>query len=234
MKDIVPELLEAIQKDFMAEVSTNPAMIRFAELVKNGTATYKQANDYATWCGQFLSIAYKKHITPGALPDGRMYYNIADRILNETLKQNHELIATAAEAVQTALNKSAGIGIKAIKPAVNQSRIDGLVDRIANEVDFEKVSWMLDEPVVNFSLNIVDETIKANADFQYQAGLSAKVKRIAESGACDWCREVAGEFTYPDVPADTWRRHDKCKCLIEYTPKKGGRQTLSGTGRAWG
>ena len=232
-KDIVPALLDAIKKDFAESISSNPAMIRFAELLKNGTATYKQANDYATWCGQLLSASFKKHITPETLPHGRMYYNIAERILNETLKQDHELIATAAEAVQNSLNENAGIGIKAIKPKVNQSRIDNLIDKVSNAESFDDVAWVLDEPVVNFSQSVVDAAIKLNVDFQGKAGLPAKVVRTATSGACEWCQEVAGEFTYPDVPEDTWRRHTKCGCIIDYTPQKGKTKRYSGTGKSW-
>lgn len=231
--DIVPELLDKIQKEFQASVKNNAAMIRFAELVTNGTATYKQANDYAVWCGQLLSVAYKNNITAGMLPDGRMYFNIADRILSETLKQNHELISTAAEAVQNSLNRNAGIGIKAIKPNLNQDRIKGLVDKVSNADNFDDVAWVLDEPVVNFSQSIVDDTIKANVDFQGKSGLPAKVTRTPEAGACEWCREVAGEYEYPDVPDDVWRRHERCGCIIDYTPAKGTTERLSGTGKAW-
>lgn len=231
--DIVPELLEAIQLEFQTSVKSNAAMVRFAELVKNGTATYKQANDYATWCGQFLSMAYKKHITPGILPDGKMYFNIADRILGETLKQNHELVSTAAEAVQTSLNRNAGIGIKAIKPKLNQDRIKGLIDKVSDADNFDDVAWVLGEPVVNFSQSIVDDTIKANVEFQGKSGLPAKVTRTPEAKACEWCREVAGEYAYPNVPEDVWRRHERCRCVIDYTPKKGRTERLSGTGKSW-
>lgn len=42
-----------------------------------------------------------------------MYFNIADRILRETLGKNYDLVATASEKVQSQLNKQAGIGLKA-------------------------------------------------------------------------------------------------------------------------
>lgn len=226
MIDIVPELLEAIQLDFQASIKGNAAMVRFAELVKNGTATYKQANDYAKWCGQFLSMAYKKNITSGILPDGKMYYNIADRILSETLTQNHQLISTAAEAVQNSLNQQAGIGIKAIKPKLNKDRIKGLIEKVSDADNFDDVAWVLDEPVVNFSQAIIEYSIKANAEFHYKSGLNAKIVRTPEAGACEWCREVAGTYDYPDVPDDVYRRHERCGCIVDYDPGTGKTQDV--------
>lgn len=231
--DIVPELLDKIQKEFNAGMSKSSIVSAVKKSMDAGTATYIGANDYAQEVGSILARSFRKHITPESLPDGRMYFNIADRILGETLKDNHGMVATVAEEVQNALNKQAGVGIKAIKPKLNQDRIKGLVDRISNEVDFEKVEWLLDEPIVNFSQNVVDESIKENFEFQGKSGMSAKVVRIPEAGACEWCRSVAGEYTYPDVPEDVWRRHERCRCVIDYTPKKGRTERLSGTGRAW-
>ena len=231
--DIVPELLDKIQRDFNTGLSKSSKIAAIRKAMDDGLATYADANEYAQEVGSILAQSFKKYITPETLPDGRMYFNIADRILNQTLGNNHELIATASAEIQAQLNTAANIGIKAIKPELNKDRIKGLVDRIYNEVDFEKVEWLLDEPIINFSQAVVVDAIKENFEFQGKAGLSAKIVRTAESGACEWCREVAGEFTYPDVPEDTWRRHTKCGCIIDYTPQRGQTKRYSGTGKSW-
>lgn len=46
-----------------------------------------------------------------ALPDGKMYYNIADTILTGVLKDNYDVINSAAAECQKALDKTAGINI---------------------------------------------------------------------------------------------------------------------------
>ena len=226
MDDIVPGLLEAIKKDFEKSMENNPALDRVAELVKSGTATYKDANDYATWTGQLLSAAIKKNVKVDTLPDGRMYYNIADRIIGDTLSNNYELVSKVATQVQESMNLKYNIGMKAVKPKINQSRINGLVDRLSGEDDFEKVAWVLDEPVVNFSASIVDDVIKANVAFQASAGLTPIVHRIASPDCCEWCNEIEGTYTYPDVPEDIYRRHERCRCHVEFDPGEGKRQNV--------
>ena len=211
--DIVPELLELIKKDFAKELE-NPAIARLSKLVADGTATFKEANDLAVWTGKSLSFALKRNLTPGVLPDDKMYFNIADRLLGTLLKQDYELIAKATEAVQTAMNRDMGLEVKAIKPKLNQDRVKGLVNRIANEESFEKAKWLLDEPVINFSQSVVDDAIRANVDFLSKAGLQSMIVREVVGEACDWCKEIAGSYPYPDIPDDVYRRHDRCRCTV--------------------
>lgn len=221
MKDIVPELLEAIEQDFKKRYDASLKIQRIAKLIDTGKATYAEANDYAIEVGEILAAVFKDHISADILPDGRMYYNIAERILNPTLKNNHDLISTAAAQTQTALNRASKIGVKGIQAPLNQDRIDGLIEKLTEEPEFEKVAWVLDEPVINFSQSIIDDTAELNAEFQHKSGLRPTVTRKVVADCCDWCRELAGEYTYPDVPKDIYRRHRFCRCTIEYDPRDG-------------
>lgn len=211
--DIVPELLEQIKKDFAKELE-NPAIARLSKMIADGTATYKEANDLAVWTGKSLSFALKRNLTSGVLPDDRMYFNIADRLLGELLKQDYELIAKASETVQIAMNRNLGLEVKAIKPKINQDRVKGLINRVAKEESFEKARWLLDEPIVNFSQSVVDDAIRANVNFLSEAGLQSMIIREVVGDACDWCKEIAGNYTYPDIPDDVYRRHDRCRCTV--------------------
>jgi hypothetical protein len=155
-----------------------------------------------------------------------MYYNIAQRILEPTMGNNHELISTAAAQIQTNLNKQAGIGIKGIKAPLNKDRISGIVNKISAEDDFEKVKWMLDEPIINFSQSIVDDTAKANSEFHDKAGLVPKVTRTVVGGCCEWCAAKAGTYTAPNIPKDIYQRHRFCRCTIEYDPGDGKKRRI--------
>lgn len=230
MIDIVPELLEKIESEFETLLEQNGVIQEILESIRAGTATYREANVFASEVGAVLSIALSKYITVDSMPDGRMYFNIAERVLGQTLGKSHAIVADVASDVQNILNVNAGIGIKPIKPKVNEDRLTGLIDKISNEPNFEQVSWLLGEPVVNFNQAIVEDSIRENAEFHYSAGLTSKIIRTAESGACKWCRAVEGTYAYPDVPEDVYRRHDRCRCIVEFESKKVKSTVHKGTG----
>ena len=118
MKDIAPELLEKIKKDFEKKLKKSETIKAFREKVKKKTATYKDANDFAIETGELLA-------------DGKMYYNIADRVIRERLEHNYDITAEAAVEVQKILNEKAGIGIKAIKPEMNEDRVRGIINIVS-------------------------------------------------------------------------------------------------------
>ncbi|WP_203261183.1 hypothetical protein [Streptococcus uberis] len=221
MKDIVPELLSEIQSKFSKHYDNSQEIQELVDLLDHKKATYWHANDYAIKLGQLLSDALLGTISASTLPDGRMYYNIGKRLLESTLGNNHKIITNYTNDVQASLNKKAGINIKIATPELNQDRIDGLVNRLDSEPDFDKVKWMLGEPIVNFSQSIIDDSIKANSEQHYKAGLTPQIVRKSSGHCCDWCQQVVGVYKYPDVPKDVWRRHGHCQCTVDYDPKTG-------------
>lgn len=219
--DIVPELLEKIKEDFFKAAESNAQLERLLLLLQNGEATFLDAHEFSTILGKLIAKSLKDNISSAVLPEGKMHYNIAERILNDILGTNHNMVSSYSDRVQNILNQKADIFLNSIKPKINQDRIDGMINRLSYEEKFDDVAWMLDEPVVNFSNNVVDKFIKANAEFQYKAGLSAKIIRTSTGNCCEWCDAIAGTYTYPKVPKDLYRRHKNCDCVVEYFPAKG-------------
>lgn len=88
--------------------------------------------------------------------------------------------------------------------------------------------WLLEAPVIrNFAAAIVDKSIKENADFHYQAGLSPRIeRRVGNNKACKWCLDKVGTYKYPDVPKEVFQRHRYCTCKVEYFPGNGKKQDV--------
>ncbi|MCD7906160.1 MAG: hypothetical protein LUH04_00370 [Clostridium sp.] len=225
-EDIAPALLEQLKAVFLENLENDKTAAKLLAEIEAGTANYAIAGDYAEQVGTALADAFYNCLTLDALPNGQMYWNIADRVVRPLLEQDYELVSTTAAQVQTALNEAAGIGIKAQKAALNEDRIEGILNVISNEDNWIKMIGTLNEPVITFSRSVVDDAVKANVEFQGKSGLKPKIIRKAEYKCCEWCSKLAGTHEYPDVPDDIYRRHESCRCTVEYDPGDGRRQNV--------
>lgn len=87
-KDIAPELLERIRADFLALLGD----------AQQEADTYTAAAAYAELVGSALADAFRRNLTADILPDGRLYWNIADRVVRPLLEEDYARIADAAAA----------------------------------------------------------------------------------------------------------------------------------------
>ena len=176
-KDIAPELLERIRADFRALLGD----------AKPAADTYVAAADYAELVGSALAEAFRRNLTADALPDGRLYWNIADRVVRPLLEEEHLLVADASAAVQQALNQQANLGIAPQRAVLHTDAVDDLLNKVSAAEQFEDVAWVLDEPVRTFSRMVVDDTLKRNVDFQGCGPVSSAPPRAtAADGAARW------------------------------------------------
>lgn len=213
--DIVPKLLDDLKKEFLSKYKANKKIPKLLEN-KNHANAYL----YAQEVGDILAEVFDSKLSASILPEGKMFFNIGERILNETLGNNHKLVTEYAVELQTALNKEAGIGLKPKTNKINQDKVDGLVNRLSSEDNFDEVKWILKDPVSNFSRSVMDDFIMTNADFHAKAGLKPKITRYVNSEHCEWCDKLAGTYDYP-VDRIIYARHENCDCVVEYHPRDG-------------
>ena len=225
-KDIAPELLEKLQKSFSEKFNNNKKIDKILSTIQDGKPTYSEINELSIEVGDILAEVFKENLSSDILPDGRMYYNIAKRTVEPMMINNYEIVVNNAVIVQELLNQQAGMRIKAQVPKINQDRIDGIINRLDYEEVFDDIKWILDEPVKNFTQAVVDDLIQKNAEFHQGLGLKPIVKRIVRGDCCDWCRQVAGDYEYPSVPKDVYRRHRYCRCTVEYDPGNNKKQDV--------
>jgi hypothetical protein len=221
MIDIAPELLEKLRRSFSEKLNNNKKIDKILSTIRDGEPTYSEVNDLSVEVGDILAEVFGEHLSADMLPDGRMYYNIAKRTIEPMMINNYDIVTDNAVIVQEILNKQAGMGIKAQVPKLNQSRIDGIINRLDETEFFDDIKWILDEPIKNFTQAIVDDAIEKNTEFHKGLGLVPSVTRIVKGDCCDWCREVAGTYYSPDIPDDVYRRHRFCRCTVEYDPGDG-------------
>lgn len=226
-EDIAPELLRKVQEDYRKRCENDKELARIEALAENGKANGKDTDAYAVRAGELLAAALHDNVSGDVLPDGKMYFNIASRVLPPVLRDNYELVAGMSTRIQQVLNDNAGLHMKALRPDLNEDRVKGLVNLAVSADQYEDKRKELEADVVNFSQRISADGFHKNAEFQYTSGLNPKIRREAESGCCKWCQALEGTYDYADVRDtgnDVWRRHRDCRCIVEYDPGTGRRQ----------
>lgn len=222
MDDISIGLLKGIKKSFSSGVEDSKTINDLLKKLDDKKADYEDAQKYAIEVGELLSKSFAENIDSASLPNGRMYYNIAKKVVDPELKEGFEKVSDYSTKVQKILNEDAKIGLKVQKPEYNQARSNGIVRKLADAESYDDVSWVLQDPVVNFNQSVVDDTIKVNAEAHYKAGLHPKITRKVAGKACDWCMNLAGTYEYPDnVPDEVYHRHKHCRCVVTYNPGNG-------------
>ncbi|MBO6078257.1 MAG: hypothetical protein J6P66_05835 [Bacteroidaceae bacterium] len=224
--DIAPELLEKVQSDYRKLREKDEELARISERTAAGSADGKDLDAYAVREGELLAEALHRNVSGDVLPNGKMYFNIADRVLPSVLRENYDNVADMSERIIAGMNDRAGIHIRAQRPDLNEDRVNGLVNLAATADQYEERRKEIEADVVNFSQSVGTDTVRKNADFQYQSGLSPKIHRTAEGGCCKWCAGLAGTYDYASVKAggDVWLRHRDCRCIVEFDPGNGKRQ----------
>ena len=236
--DVVPELLEQIERGFNRRYKNNQTIGKLVS--KMGAKRAKQADihRYALETGKCLRDTLTSVLGPSALPDGTLYYNIAERTIIPALERNHVMILDYANDVQTAIYGDQGIVLGVMRPSFAKNRAYGLVDKMGGLPAEDAARWM-NEPVLNFCEKVVDDWVKTNVDALYGAGFNPKIVRTLGPAEirttskgypqmyaipCEWCIDLAGEYDYSDVAAtgsDVYRRHEGCRCEVTFiTPNR--------------
>ena len=233
-KDIVPELLDKLKKTFDAKVSKSAKVKRLLNKLESKKATYLDADAFAVELGELLRDTFAEVIKPEDLPNERMYYNIADRMIRDRLGANYKSISLYDEATQNLLNQQAGIHLKAVVPKMDESRVHGFVEALSEDKPFDEVKRVLEEPIVTYCRSIVQDSLEENVKFHYKSGFRPMIKRQESGHCCPWCKEVAGTHYYPDIPDGVFRSHNHCRCTIDYRPRKGKQDKLTvQQGKKW-
>ena len=130
-EDVVPKLNEQINKVFDAYVSRDKQMQKaFAgdESIDLGDVSL-----LARKMGEYASATLRECLTDDVLPDGILYWNIAQRTIEPLMRKVHELVCQMADAVQIREDKKLKIGIKPVHPEFNVDRLNDILNKVTSE-----------------------------------------------------------------------------------------------------
>lgn len=225
-EDIVPGLLAAIEEDFKKSFQSDGALKTLYAKIERGKATQADGEKFAHELGRLTAEVFHRNVKPEDLPNGRMYYNIANRIIPPTLRQNHGIVCEVMRQIIDTQNKEAGIGIKFQEPEFDQFKSHELAWIASQEEDYSKIQNTVETGIDTNTRVVADDCVRENAEFQYEAGLSPKIVRTSDGECCSWCLDLEDIYEYDRAPKKVYARHANCGCTVEFVPGTGKRQNV--------
>lgn len=226
------DIWSVIFSEFDKWLHESDEVAEYWKKISDGVASYIDANKFSEMIGKKWSEILLAHVGPGIDVDPEILIDTIEK----TLKRAYANSAYYAKKVQELVNQDAGIGMKALEPAIDKYRIQNLIEKLVNGESIDDLildqmnEWLLSPQILeNISRSAVTDTIQANARIQSEAGLkTVMIRHIGSDGCCEWCRKMADgvAYEYGKQPADFWRIHHNCTCWIEYKPVKGSSKKI--------
>lgn len=252
--DIGQELFEKVLKSYQSKLKNDKTLRELQKKLEDESISYKDAHKLALKAGELLAQAYAENISEEVLPDGKMYYNIAKKIISPTAIVDYQYVSKYCEEVQQKLNEQAQIHIAPQIPEYDEQRIHELEWTTSQAEHYNDAKAELESSIINHSQSIVDRSIKKNVDLHAKAGLEPKIIRTAEAPAtkyrkirrgkkeykypyqvpCEWCQKLEGVWDYADAEENgVYRRHKGCQCIVEYDPADGKGKVQDAHNKTW-
>lgn len=228
-------LWQEMISEFMKWQSSDEKHNALYRKIREGKATYVDAQDYSKCIAKEWSHLLQKHVGVGADLRGKTNDEVIQAI-EMSLKRCYQNSSYYSSKVQEILNESVNIKIKAVEGKVDPTRISNLLEKLKAGEDVSETmlvtlenQWLIEEPVVeNISRSAVTDTIEANARLHTDAGLVSYIERKqGPGGCCDWCASVSGRYVYGEQPDDFFKVHKHCNCVITYMPSRGKWQKIT-------
>lgn len=231
MEDISPQLYKRIQYRMKQMLSRDMDLVK---KIRSGRASQRDVAKYADRVGRAASIAFKEVLRLEDLPDGKLYWNIAEKTIGQTLEGIYDDVNTVAAIQMRAedIKKGFRLGIKqGIKP---DKRIREVLEMAVKQTTQGALDNAMTDPVISTARKYYDDFQRENGDARNALGFGEVVIRHYDDKGlhngktpCMWCLQREGTFTIQEAHLlGVFERHPGCGCIIEViTPDKTQVQT---------
>lgn len=132
MPDVAPALYQLIMDDFESRMQQDKRIRQIQSKIENEKADLTDIYQYANRIGELGSDVLIKCFDENRLPNGILYWNIAQRTVKPFFKHIHKLINEKAVRVQKSIDTRDGIGLNPIAGKFPEDRIDDLIQKLVD------------------------------------------------------------------------------------------------------
>lgn len=139
MKDVAPELLEKLNKTFGQKVAIDPQIRSYKKKLEVGKLTERDCALYIRKVVSIASASVTDVMKPKNLPDGKLYWNIAEAVIVPFLKGVIVQMNNIAVSTMKDSDKKQNINIKIQKLRYPDGQIRSYLNMIVrNSLDSEE------------------------------------------------------------------------------------------------
>lgn len=140
-----------------------------------------------------------------------------DSLIKAGMQEAHKISSDAAYEAQLKEYEKSGVNLKPLKATANKDRVRGALIKLNNIAERKEQINFLRQVAPNYTMSAVDDFVKKN--YEAVGGTrGAKLIRIANAGACKYCKSLAGTYNYPNEPVGVFSRHRDCRCIMRFVP----------------
>ena len=138
MKDVAPELLEKLNKTFGQKVAIDPQIRSYKKKLEAGKLTERDCALYIRKVVSIASASVTDVMKPKNLPDGKLYWNIAEAVIVPFMKGVIVQMNNIAVSTMKDSDKKQNINIKIQKLRYPDGQIRSYLNMIVrNSLDSE-------------------------------------------------------------------------------------------------
>lgn len=138
MKDVAPEMRNKLIKLYNQQLALDPQCKAYKRKLTDGGLSEMECIKYTKRIGKIAADAACKVVNKDALPDGILYWNIAESVLIPFFQEVQEKVLNVAEATWKIEDDEQNIHIRIKRPPFPEERIHSLLNLWVNKSLEEK------------------------------------------------------------------------------------------------
>lgn len=150
------ELTNKIYKDIATDKSLAEDIKRISEKAKNGTAVYKDAEQFSKKLGDVTAATLKRY-TPELSPEELAEYG--EEVLKPVYKKTQQVMQSVSRQVQTSINKRGNVHMKPVNAPSDEQMLENLVNNLARQQTLRKSNFSLRKMLPGQSLARLSQTM---------------------------------------------------------------------------
>ena len=204
------EMIRFLRSELYQAMERDPELRAALKHIEAGKGTFQDTAQYSERTSELLGQILSRHVDE--LPEG-----MRETVCKALLRERYEEVNGICAEVQEQLDAQNGIRLQPQRAPYPAERVQQVAHALEDPtVALSVIQRRAKAPVANVSKSFHDDYMQKNADVRSRLGFKCYLNRVAATGCCKWCTDIAGRYVYGDHPDEVFHRHDNCGCTVTF------------------